>query len=225
MPITEVEKIWMDGELVDWADANVHVLSPRGALRQRGLRGDPGVRDRSRPGGLAPRRAPEAPVPLGEAVPHGDPVLDRGDHRGDEGRDPRQRAGRVLRPPAGAPRVRRDGREPAERPGQRVHRGLALGRLPGRGRARAGRAHQDLSLAAELPERAAVRGEGHRPVHQRRARQGREPQGRVRRGHHAERAGVHHRRLGGERVHRARRQCSPRRRSRPGAWTASRAGP
>jgi branched-chain amino acid aminotransferase len=27
MPLTEVEKIWMDGELVDWADAKVHVLS------------------------------------------------------------------------------------------------------------------------------------------------------------------------------------------------------
>jgi len=27
MPITEVDKIWMDGELVDWADAKVHVLS------------------------------------------------------------------------------------------------------------------------------------------------------------------------------------------------------
>jgi branched-chain amino acid aminotransferase len=28
MPIPEVSKIWMDGELVDWADANVHVLTP-----------------------------------------------------------------------------------------------------------------------------------------------------------------------------------------------------
>lgn len=27
MPIEPVEKIWMDGELVDWADAKVHVLS------------------------------------------------------------------------------------------------------------------------------------------------------------------------------------------------------
>jgi branched-chain amino acid aminotransferase len=27
VPITEVDKIWMDGELVDWHDANVHVLS------------------------------------------------------------------------------------------------------------------------------------------------------------------------------------------------------
>ena len=27
MPITQVEKIWMDGELVPWQDAQVHVLS------------------------------------------------------------------------------------------------------------------------------------------------------------------------------------------------------
>ena len=27
MPITEVDKIWMNGELVDWRDAKVHVLS------------------------------------------------------------------------------------------------------------------------------------------------------------------------------------------------------
>jgi branched-chain amino acid aminotransferase len=27
MPITEVEKIWMDGELVDWRDAKIHVLT------------------------------------------------------------------------------------------------------------------------------------------------------------------------------------------------------
>jgi branched-chain amino acid aminotransferase len=28
MPIPEVSKIWMDGELVDWADAQIHVLTP-----------------------------------------------------------------------------------------------------------------------------------------------------------------------------------------------------
>jgi branched-chain amino acid aminotransferase len=27
VPITQVEKIWMDGELVEWADAKIHVLS------------------------------------------------------------------------------------------------------------------------------------------------------------------------------------------------------
>ena len=28
MPITPTKKIWMDGELVDWADANIHILNP-----------------------------------------------------------------------------------------------------------------------------------------------------------------------------------------------------
>jgi len=28
MPITEVAKIWMDGELIDWADAKIHILTP-----------------------------------------------------------------------------------------------------------------------------------------------------------------------------------------------------
>jgi branched-chain amino acid aminotransferase len=28
MPITEVAKIWMDGDFVDWADAKVHILTP-----------------------------------------------------------------------------------------------------------------------------------------------------------------------------------------------------
>ena len=27
MPITKTEKIWMDGELVNWEDANVHILT------------------------------------------------------------------------------------------------------------------------------------------------------------------------------------------------------
>ena len=28
MPITPTEKIWMDGELVDWDDAKIHILNP-----------------------------------------------------------------------------------------------------------------------------------------------------------------------------------------------------
>ena len=27
MPVTPVEKIWMNGKLVNWADAKIHVLS------------------------------------------------------------------------------------------------------------------------------------------------------------------------------------------------------
>ena len=28
MPITPTKKIWMDGELVDWDDATIHILNP-----------------------------------------------------------------------------------------------------------------------------------------------------------------------------------------------------
>ena len=47
------------------------------------------------------------------------PYSTRGDHRGDEGHDPRERAERLLHPAARVPRLRRDGREPADRAGQR----------------------------------------------------------------------------------------------------------
>ena len=55
MPIPEVEKIWMDGELVDWArgqDPRPHACP---ALRLGRLRGHPRLRDRPRRGGLPPR--------------------------------------------------------------------------------------------------------------------------------------------------------------------------
>ena len=41
----ELEKIWMNGELVDWADAKIHVGVARTPLRLRRLRGHPRVRD------------------------------------------------------------------------------------------------------------------------------------------------------------------------------------
>ena len=43
MPITPTDKIWMNGTLVDWDDATVHVLNPTHALRLGRLRGHPGV--------------------------------------------------------------------------------------------------------------------------------------------------------------------------------------
>ena len=81
MPITEVEKIWMDGELVPWHEAKVHVLSHAlhyGSGVFEGIRAYETVRGSRR---LAPRRAPQAPVPQREALPHGHPVLARGARR------------------------------------------------------------------------------------------------------------------------------------------------
>ena len=33
MPIQTTDKIWHNGTLIPWADANIHVMSSRGALR------------------------------------------------------------------------------------------------------------------------------------------------------------------------------------------------
>ena len=71
------EKIWMNGELVDWDDARIHV----GA---HGLHYGTGVFEGIRcydtpkgPGRVPPHRSHAAPAQLGAADQHGDPVLGR----------------------------------------------------------------------------------------------------------------------------------------------------
>ena len=51
----ETEKIWMNGEFIDWADAKVHVGVTRPALRHGRLRGHPLLRDAAGPGRLPAR--------------------------------------------------------------------------------------------------------------------------------------------------------------------------
>ena len=223
MPITQVEKIWMDGELVDWADAKIHVLSHALHYGTGVFEGIRAYETARRSGRVAHRRASPPSVPLREALSPGHPVLRRSGRRGDEGRDPRERVAVVLRPAARDPRLRGDGRQSAERAGERHHRRVAVGRVPRRGRARAGRPDQDQQLAPERPELAPVRREGDGPVHQQRAREGGVAEGRLRRGDHAERARLHHRRLGRERLHRSGRRPHHAADRRPDVSTASRA--
>ena len=223
VPITEVEKIWMDGELVPWQDAQIHVLSPRRALRQRRLRGHPGVRDRARRRRLAPRRAPEAAVPLREALPHRDPVLARGDHAGHEGRDPRERLDACYVRPLVLRGYGEMGVNPLEAPVNVVIAVWPWGAYLGEDALEQGVRIKVSSWRRNGAELAAGGREGDRAVHQLGPREGREPEGRLRRGDHAERGRLRDRRLGRERVRRPGRRARPRRRSRPGASTGSRA--
>ena len=63
----ETEKIWMNGELVDWADAKVHV-GVHGLHYGTGrLRGHSLLRHAEGPGGVPARRAHPAPAQLGAA--------------------------------------------------------------------------------------------------------------------------------------------------------------
>ena len=215
-------QIWMDGELVPWKDANVHVLS-------HGLHYGSGVFEGIR--AYATARGP--------AVWHLDAHLDRmfasaaiyhmdlpysKDELTQATKDviTRERARRVLHPADRVPRVRRDGREPARRAGERGDRRVAVGRVPGRGRDRAGRPRQGLVVEAARPELAAERREGDRRLPGLDPGEGREREGRLRRGDPAERRGLHHRGVGREHL-RGRPTASSSR--RPRTWARSRASP
>ena len=59
MPITPTEKVWMDGKLVPWADASIHVLTH--SLHYGG-----GVFDEARACDLSSERPHRTLVPVGE---------------------------------------------------------------------------------------------------------------------------------------------------------------
>ena len=82
--VQATEKIWMNGELVDWDDARVHV-GAHGLHYGTGV--FEGIRCYDTPEGPAVFRAHRphaAPARLGAADRHGDPVLGRGAARRDE---------------------------------------------------------------------------------------------------------------------------------------------
>ena len=128
MPLTPTDKIWMDGELVDWADATVHVLTHTmhyGSGVFEGIRAYPTER------GVAvfrlrdhiDRLLSSAKVFLID-VPFTVGPAGRRHPR----RRPGQRArGRLLHPAPGLPGLRGDGPESDAVPGERVHCGVAVG--------------------------------------------------------------------------------------------------
>ena len=178
----ETEKIWMNGELVDWADAKVHVGAHGlhyGSGVFEGIRcydtakGPAVFRLSTTSSASSGRRGP----PHGRRTPHGAP---RGDPRAARLERPRvvlRAADRVLRLQRAG---RRDGREPRR---GRDHQ-LPVGRVPRRGGIRSGISRKDLELGAGRAERDPARRQGgHLPELD--ARDDRGAPGRVRRGDHA----------------------------------------
>ena len=64
-------KIWMNGKLVDWADANDPRRFPRHPLRQRRLRRRALLRHAEGLGRPSPRCPHQAPARVGQDLPHG----------------------------------------------------------------------------------------------------------------------------------------------------------
>ena len=187
MPITPTEKIWMNGELVPWAGRQDPRPHPHAPLRHRRVRGHPRLRDAPGPWHLPAHRPHHAPVQLGPH-PHDGPALHaRGDRPGVQGHGAGHRPAVVLRAADRLLRLRRDGAQHAPVRGRRRHRLLAVGRLPGRGSHAQGRAHEDQLVGAPRPQHHAAGLQDHRQLRQLLAGQGRGAEGRLRRGHHAQR--------------------------------------
>ncbi len=186
MPITPTAKIWMNGQLVDWDDANVHILTHS---LHYGMGVFEGVRAYETPDGPAVFRLTEhmerlhdsarimmmdLPYSVEELVEATKAVVVASG------------LAVVLHPPHRLLRLRRDGPQHPALLGRRVHRLLAVGRVPGRGGGDQGRAHEDLVVAPPRPQHHAAGGQDHRQLRELVAGQGRGPQGRLRRGHHVE---------------------------------------
>ena len=154
----------------------------RPSLRDRGVRGDPGLRDPERHRDL-PQPGPPGPArEVGQALLHGPALHEGAAPRGHARADRPQRLQELLHPPARLARLRPDGAEPARQPGRGDGRGVGVGRLPRRGGQAERRARPRVVLPAHLLGVADPALEGLGPVPQLRAREDRVGQGRLRGG-------------------------------------------
>ena len=115
----QADFIWMNGELVRWEDAKVHVLTH--ALHY-GSGVFEGIRAYETERGTAVFRHQDhldRLQPLGRALLHGAALHAREAARGDARADPGEQAAQLLHPPGRLPRLRRDGPLPAQRAGRR----------------------------------------------------------------------------------------------------------
>ena len=85
MPITPTEKIWMNGELVDWDDAKIHILTHTLHYGMGVFEGIRAYETDRRPGRVPPHRPHRAAAQLGQDHDDGHALLGRRAGRGDQG--------------------------------------------------------------------------------------------------------------------------------------------
>ena len=160
MSYEDVKKVWMNGKLVDFADAKIHAFSHvlhYGSGMFEGLRV---YKTKNRNRRVPARRAHRAHVPLLQGLSDGGPVLARRVQGGDLRDDPGQRIRRVLRPSGRLPWARRARRQPVPQPGRRADRRLEVGQVPRRGGDRERRGRLRLLLEPHGAEHVSRDGEG-----------------------------------------------------------------
>ena len=178
----ETAKIWMNGELVDWADATVHV-GVHGLHYGTGV--FEGIRAYETPKGPAVFRLADHMQRLHDSARllyMELPYTGRGAPHRDARARPRKRPPGCLHPPDRVLRLRLARRAHARQPGRDGDHELAMGRLPRRGRAHEGHHGKDLVLEARRAERHPARLEGDRHLPELDARDDRGAARRLRRG-------------------------------------------
>ena len=208
------EKIWMNGELVDWADAKIHVAS-HGLNYGSGV--FEGIRCYDTAKGPAVFRLEDhlaSARELGAAAVHGSPVHDRGAPNGDARCRGGQRERVVLHPTARVLRLRRAGSLVGRESRRRRDPQLPVGRVPRRGQPDEGHHGEDLELGARRSERHPARRQGDRDLPELDAGDHGGPPRRLRRGDHAFARRLHRRRSRGRTSSSSRTACCTRRRSR-----------
>ena len=147
MPLDTVDKIWMDGELVAWDDAKIHILTHTLHYGCGVFEGIRAYETDAGPGRVPPHRPHRRGCSTSAKIFMIDiPYTPRRAGRGHEGDGAGQRRSPscYIRPHR-LPRLRRDGPQPAAVPGERVDRGVAVGHLPRRRGHQERRAHEDLA--------------------------------------------------------------------------------
>ena len=194
----ETEKIWMNGELVDWADAKVHV-GVHGLHYGSGV--FEGIRCYDTAKGPAIfrlrdhlERLESSAKILFMEMPHTVDELRAATHELVADERPRV----VLHPSDRVLRLWRARRGRDGEPGRRRHLELPVGRVPRRGRPEQRDHDHDLELGARRSERDPACREGDRHLPELDARDDGGPQSRVRRGDHAHGRRIHRRRAGGD---------------------------
>ncbi len=132
MPLTPTTKIWMDGELIDWDKATVHVLTHS---LHYGMGVFEGIRAYATANGPAIFRLRDHTKRLlrGTRILQMDlPYSEDEVFEAIKLTVARERARQLLHPAARLSRLWRDGHEPDLVQGEPCHRGVALGRLPRR---------------------------------------------------------------------------------------------
>ena len=194
MPIEKTEKIWMDGELVDWDDARIHVLTHTlhyGSGVFEGIRAYPTAtgpavfRLTDHIGGCTtPPSCSSMDIPYSASR--------------SSWRRPRRRSGSTASSPATSGRscTSATARWGSTRCRAPVNVSIAVwpwGTYLGDEGVEARRAHEGVVVAAHGPERQPGRGQGHRHLHQLEPGEGRGAEGRLRRGDPAQHPGLRRR--------------------------------